>query len=305
MSVHRLKKLPSSEPVSSFENQGVPLKTALLDTTLNLNSPKTHKTIVFPQQQNTEKLITRLQIECEGEKAHKQHLLQTFNAMKYIKTIRPADPSQLEAKKIILPKRKKTKKTLVFDLDETLVHCCSNINQADVIIDIKMPNGEFMKCGINIRPYVHECLLAANINYEIIIFTASHRCYADTVLDYLDPTHELIHHRLYRENCIVTDNLYIKDLRILDNRKIEDIVIVDNAAYSFAYQIDNGVPIISWYSDPNDKELFNLIEYLGVLSNFKDVRVANRRMFHLHTFYNDYLHEFTMENKENTVIVSQ
>jgi CTD small phosphatase-like protein 2 len=79
---------------------------------------------------------------------------------------------------------------------------------------------------------------------------------------------------------------------------------VDNAAYSFAYQIDNGVPIISWYSDLNDKELFNLIEYLGALSTFQDIRVANRRMFHLHTFYNDYLHEFAPENKENAVLVN-
>ena len=35
-------------------------------------------------------------------------------------------------------------------------------------------------------------------NVEIIVFTASHSCYANVVLDYLDPEREYIHHRLFR-----------------------------------------------------------------------------------------------------------
>ena len=55
------------------------------------------------------------------------------------------------------------------------------------------------------------------------------------MLDYLDPDNELIHHRLYRESCVVTDGVCIKDLRILGNRNLKSVVIVDNAAYSFSY----------------------------------------------------------------------
>jgi CTD small phosphatase-like protein 2 len=33
------------------------------------------------------------------------------------------------------------------------------------------------------------------------------------------------------------------------------MVIVDNAAYSFGYQIANGIPIIPYYQDKNDTEL--------------------------------------------------
>ena len=67
------------------------------------------------------------------------------------------------------------------------------------------------------------------------MFTASHQCYADVVLDYIDPDRTLIHHRLYRDNCVVVNGVHIKDLRILRQRKLKDIVIVDNAAYSFGY----------------------------------------------------------------------
>ena len=101
----------------------------------------------------------------------------------------------------------------------------------------------------------------------------------------------LIHHRLYRHNCINVDTLYIKDLRVFGNRNLKDIVIIDNAAYSFAYQLDNGIPIISWHDDYYDKELFNLIEYLKLLAESEDIRDLNRETFHMRTFYEDYIQE--------------
>lgn len=68
------------------------------------------------------------------------------------------------------------------------------------------------------------------------MFTASHKFYADVVLDYLDPQKELIHYRLYRDQCYQTaDGVYVKDLRIIRNRNLKDMVIVDNAVYSFGF----------------------------------------------------------------------
>ena len=72
------------------------------------------------------------------------------------------------------------------------------------------------------------------------MFTASHKSYADVVLDFLDPKGELIQHRLYRESCVLTDDgVYVKDLRIIANRSLRDLVIVDNAVYSFGFQLEN------------------------------------------------------------------
>ena len=51
------------------------------------------------------------------------------------------------------------------------------------------------KAEINLRPKVFTFLQNIAKIYEIAIFTASQSCYANEVIDYLDPTKELISHR--------------------------------------------------------------------------------------------------------------
>jgi CTD small phosphatase-like protein 2 len=154
-------------------------------------------------------------------------------------------------------------KTIVFDLDETLIHCNESTSMPhDIIIDIKFPTGEIVQAGINIRPGAIELLQLLKGKYEVMIFTASHSCYANEILDYLDPQGELIQHRMYREHChISNEGYFVKDLRII-GRNMKDLLLVDNAAYCYAYQLDNGVPILPYFSGKNDYELKALGEYL-------------------------------------------
>ena len=108
----------------------------------------------------------------------------------------------------------------------------------------------------------------------MVVFTASHKAYADVVLDYLDPDKDLIDRRLYRESCVKTEEgVYIKDLRIIKNRNMKDIVIVDNAVYSFGFQLDNGIPILPFYDDKKDEEMLHLTTYLKTLSKMDDIRI--------------------------------
>jgi CTD small phosphatase-like protein 2 len=125
---------------------------------------------------------------------------------------------------------------------------------------VKFPNGEVATAGINIRPYVMECLRRAASMFQVVVFTASHASYADVVLDILDPNNEIFEMRLYRDSCVRTnDGVYVKDLRIFEHcRRMEDIVIVDNAVYSFGFQLENGIPIIPFYEDKEDEELLHL-----------------------------------------------
>lgn len=116
--------------------------------------------------------------------------------------------------------------------------------------------------------------------FEIIIFTASHSCYANVVLNLLDPMNEYITYRLFRDHCLRTkEGIFIKDLRIIANRDLKNVTIVDNATYSFGFQLHNGIPIIPFYENKNDDELLQLMNYLKLLNQVDDVRNFNNEWF--------------------------
>lgn len=113
-----------------------------------------------------------------------------------------------------------------------------------------------------------------------MIFTASHSCYANVVLNILDPNNEFITYRLFRDQCLQTnEGIFIKDLRIIANRSLDNMLIVDNATYSFGFQLENGIPVVPFYDSPADTELKDLMAYLRKLATEQDVRRVNNSMF--------------------------
>lgn len=93
--------------------------------------------------------------------------------------------------------------------------------------------------------------------FEIVIFTAALEDYANFILNQLDPTNELIQHRLYRQHCDRLSTGLIKDLSKL-GRLLSKTIIVDNLSENFSKQPRNGIEILSWEDDPNDCELEKL-----------------------------------------------
>jgi Dullard-like phosphatase family protein len=142
-----------------------------------------------------------------------------------------------------------------------------------------MPNGNSAKAGFNIRPYWKEMMDAIKKDWEVVVFTASCKNYADTILDYLDPNNEYFQHRFYRDTCWkVPDGVYVKDLRVFHQWNLKDIILIDNAVYSFAFQLDNGIPIIPYYKGKDDKQLLYLKEYLELIVD-KDIIKDLKRTF--------------------------
>jgi CTD small phosphatase-like protein 2 len=68
--------------------------------------------------------------------------------------------------------------------------------------------------------------------FEVVIFTAGLKEYADWILNQVDRKRNLIHHRLYRNSCKPTCGIYLKDLERL-GRDIRKTLIVDNIADNF------------------------------------------------------------------------
>lgn len=102
--------------------------------------------------------------------------------------------------------------------------------------------------------------------YEIIIFTAAAQDYADFILNYIDrDERKYINHRLYRTHCEYDEGVYVKDLSKL-GRDIKKTIIVDNIRDNFERQKDNGIEILTWLSDPEDRELYKLGTFLTKLA---------------------------------------
>jgi CTD small phosphatase-like protein 2 len=133
---------------------------------------------------------------------HRMHLIQTFNALQLQNHLKPFDEVYKVKEAIYLPPYKPgIKKTLIFDIDETMIHCLEdNTHVPDVIIKIPLDDNfeEFADAGINIRPHLYDCLRESNEHYQVIAFTASDQQYADAILDFLDPEREFFAMRLYR-----------------------------------------------------------------------------------------------------------
>lgn len=164
------------------------------------------------------------------------------------------------------------RKCLVLDLDETLVHSSfKQILQADFVVPVEIENQNHNVYVIK-RPGVDQFLKKMGEIYEIVVFTASLSKYADPVLDKLDK-HQVVRHRLFRESCYNHKGNYVKDLSQL-GRELRDTIIIDNSPASYIFHPTNAVPISSWFNDPHDTELVDLIPFLEDLTTVDDVMMV-------------------------------
>ena len=197
-----------------------------------------------------------------------------------------------------LKKNLNSKKVALFDLDETIVHCIGEINmnnvenfsrQSDAKIKVQLPGGKKITIGINIRPHWEKALDILKDKYHIIAYTASHESYADSVLNYLDPEKKYFEYRLYRCHCVLCNiyemKFYIKDLSILEECcDLKDIVLIDNSVLSFAYHLDNGIPISPFYDSKNDCELLDISNFLLKYADENDIRNKLREVYKLNEY---------------------
>ncbi|VEU23009.1 DEKNAAC104023 [Brettanomyces naardenensis] len=166
------------------------------------------------------------------------------------------------------PAKLKGRKTLVLDLDETLVHSSFKyVRHSDFVIPVEIEN-QIHNVYVIKRPGVDEFLKHCGQLYEVVVFTASVARYGDPLLDILD-THHSVHQRLFRESCYNYQGNYIKNLSQL-GRPLEDVIIIDNSPASYIFHPQHSVPISSWFSDTHDCELTDLLPLLTDLAA-KDV----------------------------------
>ena len=150
--------------------------------------------------------------------------------------------------------------TLVLDLDETLVHFRE---------DQTNPS----KSVLHLRPGLFKFLEKVSAFYELVVFTAATKEYADPILEAIEQNKIIFEYKLYREHTVIIGEDFVKDISRL-GRDLSKVIIIDNMPQCFRLQKENGIFIRPFYGrDVNDYALIELIPMLiKIAENGWDVR---------------------------------
>ncbi|XP_078337102.1 CTD nuclear envelope phosphatase 1-like isoform X2 [Crassostrea virginica] len=140
------------------------------------------------------------------------------------------------------------KKTLVLDLDETLIH-----SHHDGVLRQTVKPGT-----------PPDFVLKVNIDRHPVRFFVHKRPHVDYFLE--------VH-------CRFEYGSYTKSL-VEINEDLSSVFILDNSPIAYKYYEDNAIPIKSWFSDATDTTLLSLLPMLDALRFCNDVRSVLSRNIH-------------------------
>ena len=214
------------------------------------------------------------------------------------------------------------KLNVVLDLDETLVHASiagqathhaltqvnNNIPSTDetrkisadtIEIRLRTENEELV--SVNRRPGLELFLEASSKHFKLFAFTASESYYMNPLLDAIDPQKKYFGERRFsRDVCTqIGDGRYTKDLSkiamselgeqaVVNDAWYARTVLVDNNPFSFVPQPQNGIPVVSWYQNPEDVALSKVFQFLQQLQPMNDVRPFLDTTFHVEKTLNKF-----------------
>lgn len=211
------------------------------------------------------------------------------------------------------------KKTLICDLDETLIHSFYD-GSKDLSYDLQLKFSDGTIINTKYRPYLKEFIKYIENNFNIIIWTSASRDYAseivnklfkkDTILIteneydkyyYIRAFHlddminspanirDIIRSLIYwkrNPSDYIDEKIKIKPIKyILKNidssLDLKDIIAIDDDPYKFYQNYGNYWHIPSFEGDEYDSYLLKFIDLLNELKDLDDVRVKKDKYLKL------------------------
>lgn len=140
-------------------------------------------------------------------------------------------------------------KTLILDLDETLIHSMSKGGRMSSghMVEVRL-NTTYVGVGgqtnlgpqhpilyyVHKRPHCDEFLRRVSKWYNLVVFTASVQEYADPVIDWLEADRKFFSARYYRQHCTFRHGAFIKDLSSVEP-DLSKVMILDNSPLSYMF----------------------------------------------------------------------
>jgi RNA polymerase II subunit A small phosphatase-like protein len=176
----------------------------------------------------------------------------------------------------------KTRKLLVLDLDETLIHATEHA----------LGHDEDFRVGpyrVHLRPHLSDFVSTVLAQFEVGVWTASGEIYASQVVERIFPSGTLAF--LWSSARCTTSRDFttggyqtIKNLQKLKSRgyALESIIAVDDTPSKYARSYGNLVTVQEFVGDRGDAELPLLAAYLSHLAEVPNVRKVEKRNWREH-----------------------
>mmetsp|Transcript_12449 Transcript_12449/g.18688 ORF Transcript_12449/g.18688 Transcript_12449/m.18688 type:complete len:335 (+) Transcript_12449:147-1151(+) len=207
----------------------------------------------------------------------------------------------LADRQLLLPEQlenDKGKLTLVLDLDETLIHSSFELTTSAKCALPVIVDGTRHVVYVSVRPGTYEFLKSIGEKFEVIVYTASLKTYADSMLKFLDKEN-IVKNILSRSSCFSPENASIggnpgavKDLSLI-NRPIERTILIDNSPHAASLFPENSIIVkdyLGFINQENDDELMSLVPFLEKISEIDDIRPIMR---HYKQFQSSGLNEYS------------
>ena len=178
------------------------------------------------------------------------------------------------------PPQPGSKPVLVLDMDETMIWARLPTNETANLMRDRIDPNELRYFDTNStnrwvlkRPGLLPFLREMRQHYRIFVWTAGTQSYADPILDWIEEDDSFFEKRFFRDSCTETNSgQYVKDLGNL-GEDLSRVLILDNNEDAYLFNKANGVPIVDFEGNMQDRELLGTyMKVLRTASDFDDVR---------------------------------
>lgn len=203
------------------------------DSAIRTSITNTRQPLPSEQQQPQQpRRSIRIRLRDESKSNHSKSPSTTSLTISNRITKYPRAPSPSRP---LLPKNP-SRKTLILDLDETLIHSLAKGGRMSSghMVEVKLDRQHAILYYVHKRPFCDEFLRAVSKWYDLVVFTASVQEYADPVIDWLESERKYFSRRYYRQHCTLKQGAYVKDLEIVEG-DLSKVIIVDNSPVSYIF----------------------------------------------------------------------
>mmetsp|Transcript_71874 Transcript_71874/g.83536 ORF Transcript_71874/g.83536 Transcript_71874/m.83536 type:complete len:318 (+) Transcript_71874:105-1058(+) len=168
------------------------------------------------------------------------------------------------------------KKTLIFDLDNTLIYASKEIPEAQKYTHITLEkNGEYLVRYVVKRPGLIKFLKKLSQFFNICIFTSAEETYAKKVIEATKISKYIytVYDRAYCKK--ISEFSYLKNIWNLGFQK-DQTILIDDIPFQMDCQPENGINIKPFEGEECDRELYKLYPFLQKMNGIMDVRPVNK-----------------------------